>query len=153
MGGKERWSQKMATLFLASGLLACLLPSSWASGIAVIQSSAAGDEWAPQPSLAWAADYPAPVDVTVDTGTLYQEMLGFGTAMTDTTAYNAMVFMNSSVRAEFLEALWGASGLHYSIGRVTLNSADYSFQSFNYDNVVGLQPAPHRLPCAGCAPH
>ena len=63
---------------------------------------------------------------------------GFGAAFTDTSTYNAQVFMNASVRDAFLAAFWGPSGLDYSVGRVTLNSADYSFQSFNYDNVTGV---------------
>lgn len=107
-----------------------------AGDIALTQSSAAGDQWAPQAPLSWSADFAAAIDVSIDAHVLHQEMMGFGTGMTDTSAVNAMVFMRDDVRAEWYEALWGASGLHYSIGRVTLNSADYSFESFNYDNVT-----------------
>ena len=62
--------------------------------------------------------------------------MGFGAAFTDTSAYNAMVFMYEPVQAQFLEALWGSTGLGLNLMRVTINSADYSFQSFNYDNVT-----------------
>ena len=55
--------------------------------------------------------------------------------MTDTSAYNAMVFMREDVRDEFFQALWGASGLGLTLGRVTLNSADYSLETFSYDAV------------------
>ena len=117
-------------------LLLCPLLARAANEVSLIQSSATGDEWAPQPPLSWGADSPSPTDISVDSRQLHQTIMGFGTAMTDSSAYNAMVFMNASIRAEFFEALWGKGGLQYSIGRVTLNSADYSFQSFNYDNVT-----------------
>lgn len=97
--------------------------------VTVVQSSAAGDTWKLLPPLSWGEDFSAALDVTVNASALHQQILGFGTAMTDTSAYNSVVFMTPATRAEFFEALWGKTGLHYSVGRVTLNSADYSFQS------------------------
>ncbi len=73
--------------------------------------------------------------MTLHAATRGAAVLGFGSALTDTSAYNAFVFANATTRGAFVEALWGASGLRLSLGRVTLNSADYSFQSFNYDAV------------------
>ena len=46
-----------------------------------------------------------------------------------------MVWMSEELRSEYFEALWGESGLGLTLARVTLNSADYSFESFNYDGV------------------
>jgi len=60
--------------------------------------------------------------------------MGFGGAMTDTSAYNVEVWMNDDVKDQFYEAMWGDSGLGLNLGRVTLNSADYSTESFNYDD-------------------
>jgi O-glycosyl hydrolase len=95
------------------------------------------ETWAPQPNATWSVDFPfAGRDVSVFRSQHAQSIFGFGAAFTDTSAYNAQIFMNASVRDAFLAAFWGPSGLDYSVGRVTLNSADYSFQSFNYDNVT-----------------
>jgi glucosylceramidase len=140
--------QRMLHLPLLAALSSASAPASGAAAagsIAVVQSSEAGDKWREMPPLAWATeprDEPAAAsavpaaEVTVGLGETKQEVMGFGAAMTDTSAYNAMVWMDDAVRSEYFEALWGKTGLGLSIGRVTLNSADYSFQSFNYDNVT-----------------
>ena len=104
--------------------------------ITVIQSSASGDAWTPQPSLNWGADFPSSIDVTVNYTWTKQEILGFGSALTDTSAYNSQVWMNPTTYEAFLEAMWGETGLGFTVHRITLNSADYSFKSFNYDNVT-----------------
>ena len=43
--------------------------------------------------------------------------------------------MNDTIRASFLEAGWGVTGMGWTVGRITLNSADYSVKSYDYDNV------------------
>lgn len=121
-------------------ILLSLCASASASPIAVVLSSEAGARWAPQPPLTWGPVSPtSPRNVTVsaaiDGGT--PPLLGFGGAFTDTSAYNSEVFMSPSVREAFLEAYWGESGLRYTLGRVHINSPDYSFASYNLDNVTG----------------
>jgi glucosylceramidase len=110
--------------------------SSAAGDVSVVLSSAAGLQWAPQPSLTFGADFAAPRVVGVSTGARRQAVFGFGGCMTDTSAYNAMVFMNGSTRAQLVEAYWGASGLGFSVSRLHINSPDYAFESYNYDNVT-----------------
>lgn len=107
-----------------------------AGSISVVESSEAGAQWAQLPALNWGNDFPSYVDVSVDTSRHLQSILGFGSAMTDTSAYNAMVWMSNETRAQFFEAMWGASGLGLTIGRVHINSPDYAFQSYNMDNVT-----------------
>ena len=102
--------------------------------ITVVQSSEAGDQWKALPPLAWGPDFGGAA-VAVDMNVTRQIVMGFGAAMTDTSAYNAMVWMNPDVRDRFFEALWGRTGLGLSLGRVTLNSADFSYETFNYDGV------------------
>lgn len=118
--------------------LAAAVAASLAAGvdISVIQSNATLN-WAPQQGLTWGSDFPSLYDVTVDHTAKYQEIIGFGGALTDTTAWNVMVGMNETLRQEFLTSWFDAEkGLGYSVNRVTLNSADYSVVSFNYDNVT-----------------
>ena len=109
-----------------------------AAPIAVVESGATtGRAWTPMPAQAWTPGAPAGGAVlTVDRADVRQEVLGFGSCFTDTSAYNAIVFMNDAVRAQFLEALWGQSGLGFSIGRVHINSPDYAFETYNHDNVT-----------------
>lgn len=103
-----------------------------AGSVEVVESSEAGAHWKAMPPLHWETDeFVAEVAVTARLEQRKQRVMGFGSAMTDTSAYNAMVWMDNVTRSAFFEALWGKTGLGLSIGRVTLNSADYSFQSFN----------------------
>ena len=111
-------------------------PGAAAGDISVVRSSADGEQWAPQPALSWGADFASARVVGVSTGTRKQEVLGFGACMTDTSAYNTIVWMNETVRAQLVEAYWGASGLGYTVSRMHINSPDYAFMSYNLDNVT-----------------
>ena len=127
----------LRTVLAAAAASAAAAAAAAAAGdVAVVLSSAAGEQWAPQPALAWEADFSAARVVGVSTGARKQAIMGFGGCMTDTSAYNAMVWMNASVRAQLVEAYWGASGLGYTISRLHINSPDYAFESYNYDNVT-----------------
>ena len=118
-------------------LTACAGGDAAAAGdISVVRSSADGDQWAPQPALSWGADFASARVVGVSTGTRKQEVLGFGACMTDTSAYNAIVWMSDAVRAQLVEAYWGATGLGYSISRMHINSPDYAFVSYNMANTT-----------------
>ena len=54
--------------------------------------------------------------------------------------------MEDTVRSEYFEAFWGRTALELTIGRVTLNSADYIFQSSNYNNVTDDFALAHASP-------
>eukprot|EP00729_Bicosta_minor_P017636 gene17636-28083_t len=122
-------------------VLTLVLRSSAASPsvVGVVQSSEAGDHWKAQPDLVFAKDNfkNSSNSVSIHTKIIKQEVMGFGAAMTDTSAYNAMVWMDSDTQDAYFQALWGKTGLGLTLGRVTLNSADYSYESFNYDSHGG----------------
>ena len=109
-----------------------------AAPISVVESGASGLEWAPRPAQAWApgASPSAATTISLDRAAVRQEVLGFGSCFTDTSAYNAMVFMEPALRESFVEALWGQSGLRSSVMRMHINSPDYAVHSYNYDNVT-----------------
>eukprot|EP01047_Picozoa_sp_COSAG01_P023059 COSAG01_NODE_1389_length_10493_cov_12.367414_9_plen_66_part_00 len=46
------------------------------------------------------------VNVTAQLSDKMQEIMGFGSAMTDTSAYNAMVWMDEATQEAFFEATW-----------------------------------------------
>ena len=98
-----------------------------AGTIGVVESSEAGAQWTSMPALHWGADdFASPVAVTTDLAHKKQSIMGFGSAMTDTSAYNAEVWMNDKTKTEYFEALWGATGLGLTIGRVTLYGSKHA---------------------------
>lgn len=107
-------------------VLTLVLRSSAASPsvVGVVQSSEAGDHWKAQPDLVFAKDNfkNSSNSVSIHTKIIKQEVMGFGAAMTDTSAYNAMVWMDSDTQDAYFQALWGKTGLGLTLGRVTLNS-------------------------------
>lgn len=92
-------------------------------------SSKAGATWQVNAPLTWGADFPSTVSLTIDRTKKQQPMLGFGAAFTDTAGWNFM-HMNATTQAAFLESTFGETGAQWTLGRVTINSADYSFQTY-----------------------
>lgn len=107
-------------------VLTLVLRSSAASPsvVGVVQSSEAGDHWKAYPDLVFTKDNfkNSSNSVSIHTKIIKQEVMGFGAAMTDTSAYNAMVWMDSDTQDAYFQALWGKTGLGLTLGRVTLNS-------------------------------
>ena len=97
------------------------------------QSTNNGAMWALTAPLTWGSDFPSSKSLTIARTTREQPMLGFGAAFTDTSGWNYMK-MNATTRAAFLEAGWGETGAGWTLMRVTINSADYSFKSYAYDS-------------------
>jgi len=64
-----------------------------------------------------------------------EPILGFGGAFTEATALNFMT-LDSSGRNAVLDLLFGETGLGYSVGRVHMNSCDFSPGSYDFDNVT-----------------
>lgn len=98
-------------------VLTLVLRSSAASPsvVGVVQSSEAGDHWKAQPDLVFAKDNfkNSSNSVSIHTKIIKQEVMGFGAAMTDTSAYNAMVWMDSDTQDAYFQALWGKTGLGF----------------------------------------
>ena len=125
--------RRPTALFLASLIGAA---SAAAAPISVFESGASGATWAQLPSQSWDASVTDPTAISIDRAAPRQEVLGFGACFTDTAAYNAMVFMQDEVRGQFVEAMWGESGLRASLMRMHINSPDYAVHSYNLDNVT-----------------
>ena len=70
--------------------------------------------------------------ITVNKEKPFQTMLGFGGAFTEAAAYT-LSKMPSSKREEVLKAYFDKEeGLNYSIGRVHMNSCDFSLENYTY---------------------
>jgi glucosylceramidase len=64
-----------------------------------------------------------------------QEIIGFGGAFTDSTAYNFMQLPDDK-QEEFLQAYFGKNGHQYTLCRLTIGSSDFSVSHYNYANTT-----------------
>ena len=96
---------------------------------------------APQPSLSFAPD----VDdgsrtIAIDDAVTYQQMDGFGAAMTDTSAWLIAQRLGTPERARLLQALFSPSnGIGIDWIRIPMGSSDYTHDRYySYDDNDGL---------------
>ena len=68
---------------------------------------------------------PAAMTFAVSPSEPLQAVLGFGGAITDAVAH-VFNLMPAALQEEATEALWGATGQRYSVGRITIGSTDFS---------------------------
>ena len=87
----------------------------------------------PQPTLSW-GDKPTPGNVVllVSHDPLPQKILGFGTALTESAAFNFASLTPASKKA-VVSALWSPppAGNGYTLGRLHLGSADFSLSTYS----------------------
>ena len=60
-------------------------------------------------------------------------ILGFGAAFTEASSLNYQS-LSEAGKQKLMELLFGKSGLGYSLGRVHINSCDFSIQSYSFDD-------------------
>jgi len=63
-------------------------------------------------------------------------ILGFGGAFTEAASLNYHT-LSKKGKETVMELLFGKTGLGYSLGRVHINSCDFSVKSYNFDNTDG----------------
>mmetsp|Transcript_45045 Transcript_45045/g.107019 ORF Transcript_45045/g.107019 Transcript_45045/m.107019 type:complete len:579 (+) Transcript_45045:45-1781(+) len=73
-------------------------------------------------------------EVAVDIGEQYQEIVGFGGALTDAAAINVHS-LDAGVQAMLLESYYGDTGIRYTLGRVPMASCDFSTHVYSYAEV------------------
>ncbi len=84
----------------------------------------------------------SPVVIEVDEGTSYQEMIGFGAAMTDASAYLIQNKLGSH-RDAILRELFGRNpGIGLSFLRVPMGASDFSTRHYSYDDMPPGQSDP-----------
>lgn len=89
-----------------------------------------------QASVSFSGNAPgAGTTITVDEGTTYQTMDGFGAAMTGSAAYVLNHDLNASQRDALLTDLFGPGGIHLSFMRHSIGASDFSaYGDFTYDD-------------------
>jgi glucosylceramidase len=75
----------------------------------------------------------APLGIHLDPDQRYQEVLGFGAALTDASCY-LLGQLDAGRRRALLEECFGADGLRFSVARTTIGSSDYSRNAYSYDD-------------------
>jgi glucosylceramidase len=94
--------------------------------------------FAPQPGVplvGTAGASSAPI-IQVNANQKYQEMIGFGAAMTDASAYLINNKMSGPDRERLLQDLFGRdSGIGFSFVRVPMGASDFSLRHYTYDDM------------------
>src|SRR3989454_8493442 len=78
--------------------------------------------------------------IVVDEGTTYQEMVGFGAAITDASAWLIQNRLTAAQREALLQELFGPSpGIALSFTRLTMGASDFSLHQYSYDDMPAGQ--------------
>ncbi len=136
----QKWARQGVALALVLGA------SGWVDAQPVAASSHAVQAWetwtdqsrllAPVRGLAFGNKAALPLDISVDAGQRYQEMVGFGAAITDASAWLIQNRMSAVQREALLRELFGpAPGLGLSFTRLTIGASDFSMKHYSLDDV------------------
>jgi len=80
--------------------------------------------------------------IDVDPSIQYQEMVGFGAAITDASAWLIQNRMSAEQRSELLQELFGRPGLGLSFTRLTIGASDFSRSHYSFDDMPPGQTDP-----------
>jgi len=95
----------------------------------------------PEPTVSPAAS--ASASILVDPSIRYQEMVGFGAAITDASAHLIQSSLNEEQRASFLAELFGPSpGLNMSFTRLVFGASDFSSTHYSYNDMPAGETDP-----------
>jgi glucosylceramidase len=103
--------------------------------ISVVQSvSGTSDRLTPKAPISFTSTRPSnPVTLQVNHNERYQQVLGFGGALTEAAAY-VYSQLNPTLQNELIESYFGTSGNQYSVCRTHINSCDFSLASYSFDD-------------------
>lgn len=91
---------------------------------------------APQPDIRMSAPNGAPADIVIDIGKTYQSIVGFGAALTGSSAWLIQNKMDERQRAALLQELFGPPpNLNFSMTRLTIGASDFSLQHYTLDDL------------------
>jgi len=72
----------------------------------------------------------------VDSSRIYQEVIGFGGAFTEATAVNFFK-LPSHIQDKVMQLYFGLDGIALTLGRISINSCDFSLVSYTFDEIAG----------------
>lgn len=98
-----------------------------------VQQSAGSKRFAREPDLHWQPASGMETDaIAVDPSRTYQEVLGFGAAMTDAATY-MINQLSPDAREQFLHEIFHPDELGINVIRICVGSSDFSTEMFSYD--------------------
>lgn len=98
-----------------------------------VRQTAGPDKFKKLTSLSWRQDgKSAGPEITLNPTVTFQEVLGFGAAFTEASAY-LINRMGPGARERFLHELFSPSGLGINITRVCIGASDFATEMFSYD--------------------
>jgi glucosylceramidase len=98
---------------------------------------------APESDVMPGAATAAPATIEIDAGRRYQTMIGFGAAITDTSAWLIRARMNGVQRAALMQELFGpAPALRISFVRLTIGASDFSPTHYSLDDMPAGETDP-----------
>jgi glucosylceramidase len=117
----------------AAALSQTVPASAQAAGTITVRQTAETKRFAEEPALKW---QPAAASsneaIVLDPSRTYQEMLGFGGALTDAAAY-MINQLDAPSREKFLRELYDPSELGLEVTRICVGSSDYAATMYSYD--------------------
>jgi len=105
----------------------------------LVESSKDGPAWEEKEQVPIRRDFPYPIDgvvVDIDASSVFQAIQGFGGAFTESSS-TLFQKLNAENQEQFLNEYFGPDGLEYTLGRVHINSCDFSIDHYSYDDVPG----------------
>ena len=89
-----------------------------------------------QPDIEMSAGGSLPADVVIDTHKTYQSIVGFGAALTDSSAWLLQNRMSEQQRGALLQELFGPPpNLDLNMLRLTIGASDFSLQQYTLDDL------------------
>ncbi len=93
-----------------------------------------------EPDVSFQSGTEASHSIVVDAHIRYQQMVGFGAALTDASAWLIQTRMNPEQREALLQDLFGRSGgVGLSFTRLTIGASDFSRSHYSFDDMPAGQ--------------
>ena len=110
------------------------------NAVSVVETVPSANEWlTSQPGVELSAGSPAyglPA-ITVNDAVRYQTVVGFGGAMTDSSAWLIEHELPAAARATLMDDLFGPDGIHLNFLRIPIGASDYTVggRPYSYDDL------------------
>lgn len=127
---------RSSILLVLTGLIAACSSggqSSSSATTATIYTTNESAQFAIQPQQTFQPQTVIP-DLVVDDSISYQQIEGFGAAITDSSAY-LLYSLPEPLRTNTLQQLFGKNGANFSMIRVPISASDFSLYDYTYDDM------------------
>lgn len=126
--------KKLISLIASIGLISCSSGGSGSSeNIVNIYTTNESAQFLSQTSQVF-TNNPVIPNLLIDDSVQYQQIEGFGAAITDSSAY-LLYSLPEPTRSEVLQQLFGTQGIAISMIRVPISASDFSLYNYTYDDM------------------